>query len=175
MLKKSAIQFTNPFDDYVGKWDGEEFSFPKGESIYIQHYLACHFAKHLVNRELHKAKLQTSDPKKHELLKMISPRLKWSNEKHFVIALGEVKKSSVKEDLETLKAYKVSDPATEIQPPMKENEPKVAESEKQITVGVPSRKELNAEAFALGIGKTKVLKAPNKAAVIELIKAAKGN
>ena len=60
-MAKQAIRFTNfSEEDFVGVWNGEEFLIKKGESILLQDFLAEHFAKHLVDRELNKKKLPTS-------------------------------------------------------------------------------------------------------------------
>lgn len=48
-----SILFTNWTDRvFTHTWDREEFTFQPGQSIYLQDYLAKHFAKHLANREL---------------------------------------------------------------------------------------------------------------------------
>lgn len=45
--------FTNFTDkEFVGYWDGKGKKFAPGQSLYMPDYLARHFAKHLVNREL---------------------------------------------------------------------------------------------------------------------------
>ncbi len=45
--------FTNFTDqEFTGYWDGKPKTFKPGESVYMPDYLAAHFAKHLVNREL---------------------------------------------------------------------------------------------------------------------------
>lgn len=49
-------------------WDSIPYSFPAGQSTYLQDYLAEHFATHLVDRELNKLKLPTDAPKRAELL-----------------------------------------------------------------------------------------------------------
>lgn len=46
-------KFTNFTDqDFIGHWDGKAKKIKAGQSIYMPDYLAKHFAKHLVNREL---------------------------------------------------------------------------------------------------------------------------
>lgn len=42
--------FTN--EEFVGYWDGRSKKFAPGQSLYMPDYLAKHFAKHLVNKEL---------------------------------------------------------------------------------------------------------------------------
>jgi hypothetical protein len=52
----SSILFTNwSNEDFSHTWNNEVFTFPVGSPpIYLQDYLAKHFAKHLANRELMK-------------------------------------------------------------------------------------------------------------------------
>ncbi len=44
------INFTN--EEFKGYWDGKGKTFKPGQSLYMPDYLAKHFAKHLVNKEL---------------------------------------------------------------------------------------------------------------------------
>jgi len=45
--------FTNfTSKEFIGYWDGKPKKFVPGQSVYMPDYLAEHFAKHLVNREL---------------------------------------------------------------------------------------------------------------------------
>lgn len=49
---KTAL-FTNfTSEEFTGYWDGKGKKFAPGQSLYMPDYLAAHFAKHLVNREL---------------------------------------------------------------------------------------------------------------------------
>lgn len=49
---KTAL-FTNfSNEDFIGHWDGKGKKFTPGQTMYMPDYLAAHFAKHLVNREL---------------------------------------------------------------------------------------------------------------------------
>lgn len=49
----STALFTNFTDqEFTGYWDGKPRKFKPGESLYMPEYLAKHYAKHLVNREL---------------------------------------------------------------------------------------------------------------------------
>lgn len=53
---KTAL-FTNFSDEsFTGYWDGKPKTFKAGQSMYMPDYLASHFAKHLVNRELLRTK-----------------------------------------------------------------------------------------------------------------------
>ena len=49
---KTALftNFTN--QEFTGWWDGKSKKFAPGQSLYMQDFLARHFAKHLANREL---------------------------------------------------------------------------------------------------------------------------
>lgn len=48
-----TAQFTNFTDEeFEGAWDGKVKRFKPGQSVYMPDYLAQHYAKHLVNREL---------------------------------------------------------------------------------------------------------------------------
>ena len=61
MATKRAVRFTNfSEEDFVGVWDKEEFLIPAGESTMLQEYLALHFAKHLIDRELNKENKPTN-------------------------------------------------------------------------------------------------------------------
>lgn len=47
------VQFTNPFDkDFSWTWDSDPYTFPAGQTVYMEDWKAVHFAKHLVDREL---------------------------------------------------------------------------------------------------------------------------
>ena len=66
---KSVI-FTNWTDQsFTWTWANVPYTFHVGQSVYIEDYLANHFAKHLVDRELFKQKKQTNDQTRDELLK----------------------------------------------------------------------------------------------------------
>lgn len=69
-LYMKAVSFTNWTDqDFTYTWDKMEFTFQAGQSIYIQDFLAYHFAKHLIDRELNENKLPTNHQSREELLK----------------------------------------------------------------------------------------------------------
>lgn len=44
------VNFTD--QEFIGYWDGKGRKYPAGSSEYMPDYLARHYAKHLVNREL---------------------------------------------------------------------------------------------------------------------------
>lgn len=69
-----AVNFYNfSNEDFSYTWDGEVFDFPAGERVMLQEYLARHFAKHLVDRELNNAKLDTNHFSRRELERKALP------------------------------------------------------------------------------------------------------
>jgi hypothetical protein len=50
MNSAKFVNFSN--EDFIGYWDGRERIIKAGQSINLPAYLAQHYAKHLVNREL---------------------------------------------------------------------------------------------------------------------------
>ena len=59
-----AVLFKNFSDeDFVGRWDSVNYSFPAGREIYVEAYKAIHFAKHLVDREIQKLLKKNKDGK----------------------------------------------------------------------------------------------------------------
>lgn len=65
-----AVLFYNWTEkEFTHTWDKVEYTFPAGQKMYIQDYLANHFAKHLVDRELNEMKLPTNHHSRAELLK----------------------------------------------------------------------------------------------------------
>ena len=56
-----TAQFTNfSEEEFTGYWSGKGKKFAPGQSLYMPDYLAEHFAKHLVNRELLRRKADGS-------------------------------------------------------------------------------------------------------------------
>ena len=54
-----SLQFHNwTNEEFVWTWAGDEYVFPAGSTMYLQEYLAMHFAKHLATREMFKAGLE---------------------------------------------------------------------------------------------------------------------
>jgi len=47
---KKFVNYTK--EDFSHKWDGKVFKFKAGREIYLEDYLAEHFAKHLAEREM---------------------------------------------------------------------------------------------------------------------------
>ena len=85
------ITFTNiDSEPFTGKWNSREYTIPAGKTLKLPDELARHFAKHLINKILHRAGKQvnhTGDkdcPGKEALLKKINPNLKWHERYHSV-------------------------------------------------------------------------------------------
>ena len=51
-MSKSVLFRNWSNEDFTWTWDGTPFSFPAGREMYLQDYLADHFAKHLTDREM---------------------------------------------------------------------------------------------------------------------------
>lgn len=81
------VNFNNfTSEDFSHLLGGERWDFPKGKTMILEAEKACHFAKHLVDRELMKIGKQVSDPQKHVLIKKISSDLMFDpRRKHQVI------------------------------------------------------------------------------------------
>ena len=63
MSNQTAVRFYNFSDeDFSHTWDSVIYTFKAGETIMLESYLAEHFAKHLVDRELNKEDLITNLP-----------------------------------------------------------------------------------------------------------------
>lgn len=56
-------------EDFTHTWNKEPHTFKAGESKHMEDWKAEHFAGHLADRELTKAKLVTTDPSKKEMIK----------------------------------------------------------------------------------------------------------
>ena len=57
-----AVLFTNFSNDvFTHEWDKQQYTFQPGQTIYLQDYLARHFAKHLIDREINRIDRNTSD------------------------------------------------------------------------------------------------------------------
>ena len=55
-----TVLFVNFSDEaFTGYWDSQAYQFAPGQTMYMEDWKAKHFAKHLVNRELLKAGLET--------------------------------------------------------------------------------------------------------------------
>lgn len=74
---KSVI-FTNwTSEDFTWTWNSVPYTFPAGKTIYLEDYLADHFAKHLVDRELFRQAKQTTD---HSRASLIAKCIKGNDE-----------------------------------------------------------------------------------------------
>ena len=70
---KTAL-FTNfSKEEFIGYWNGKGKKFAPGQSLYMQDFLAKHFAKHLTNRELLR-KDETGNPVYPDGEKFTSPK-----------------------------------------------------------------------------------------------------
>lgn len=68
--ESKAVLFVNwTEEDFTWKFDGDDYTIKAGQSTYFKKPIAELFAKHLVDRELNKSKLPTSDHSRPELLK----------------------------------------------------------------------------------------------------------
>lgn len=55
-----AIQFCNyTKEDFTWKYDGIPYTFKAGTTMFLEDFKASHFAKHLIDRELNKANVDT--------------------------------------------------------------------------------------------------------------------
>ncbi len=66
-MTNKAVRFTNfSNEDFTGKWDGQDWPIAKGETVLIQSFLAEHFAKHLIDREMTKVGISTGNEEARE-------------------------------------------------------------------------------------------------------------
>ena len=95
-----AKKFTNYTDrDFSWKWDGVEYTFRAGETMFLEDYKAHHFAKHLVDRELTKDGILTNnvlERAKRELLCFPDTEVVSTHE---AMQEEEAKKEEVKADI----------------------------------------------------------------------------
>ena len=114
-MASKAVRFTNFSDeDFVGVWDKEEFLIPAGESIMLQEYLALHFAKHLIDRELNKQNKSTN------LVQYRNPMIEKCIGKVFIEAESDLKLeqkmyNQPKEEKEEKPATKPEEPENEFE------------------------------------------------------------
>jgi hypothetical protein len=66
METKLFVNWTK--EDFIGYWDSIPYRIKSGMQIYLEDWKANHFAKHLVDLELHKQGKQVNDPKREELV-----------------------------------------------------------------------------------------------------------
>lgn len=65
----TSVMFTNwTSEDFTWTWNSVPYTFKKGQPIYLEDYLAKHFAKHLVDRELFRQDKQINDGSRDALL-----------------------------------------------------------------------------------------------------------
>lgn len=58
---KSVIFKNFTEEEFVCSWDSTPYRFPAGKEMYVEDWKAAHFAKHLVNREMHKKGMITTN------------------------------------------------------------------------------------------------------------------
>ena len=58
-MAKKFLNFTE--EDFSWKFDGVEYVFPAGQEMYLEDDRADHFAKHLVDREMNRTNVPTSN------------------------------------------------------------------------------------------------------------------
>ncbi len=155
----SPVQFTNFTEvDFVCKFDGKPWTFPAGKTIVLEAEKACHFAKHLVDRELHREKLQVTDGKKHELIKLISVDLKFDEKRKHQVTLdhtGSLEPVIPGADSATTALNMGVDKSGPVETPLAEM----------------TRSELEEKAVAMGCVPEVVKKAKNKTELVKMIEA----
>lgn len=57
-MSKSVLFKNWSSEDFSWTWDGVSYEFQAGQTMYLQDYLAEHFAKHLADREMIRAGLE---------------------------------------------------------------------------------------------------------------------
>lgn len=58
MEAKQFHNFSN--EDFTWKFDGIEYTFKAGQTMFLEDFKVVHFTKHLVDREMNRAKLPTN-------------------------------------------------------------------------------------------------------------------
>lgn len=66
METKLFVNWTK--EDFIGYWDSVPYRIKSGAQIYLEDWKADHFAKHLVDLELHRQGKQVNDPRREELV-----------------------------------------------------------------------------------------------------------
>lgn len=95
---QKGILFTNwTAEDFSYTWDAELYEFRSGTSILLPEFLAKHFAKHLVTRELNKKGIPTNSPLRIEMeQKCFSEIIEAETEKKLEIELLNQEKEKTK-------------------------------------------------------------------------------
>jgi len=152
------VQFTNfTQEDFICKFNGQPWTFPAGKSITLESEKACHFAKHLVDRELHKIGKQVNDVLQHEIIKKISSDLKFDPfRKHQVVldASGSIEPVIPGADPLTTALNMAGEKGGAAETPLNDM----------------TRSELEEKALTIGFEKEVVKKAPNKSKLVEMIR-----
>jgi hypothetical protein len=58
---KSVVFKNFTEEEFVCSWDSVPYRFPAGKEMYVEDWKAIHFAKHLVNKVMHKAEMITTN------------------------------------------------------------------------------------------------------------------
>lgn len=97
----NAIQFYNfSNEDFTWKWDGVAYTFPAGETMFLEDFKAEHFAQHLVDRELNKRGVPTNNMVERQALgARCFPSVETVTPLE-ALQKNEKKKKAVKEDVE---------------------------------------------------------------------------
>ena len=65
--KNDVMLFQNWTDEpFTWKWDGKPYTFKAGQSIFLEAFKAHHFAKHLTDREMNRARIATDHHSRNE-------------------------------------------------------------------------------------------------------------
>lgn len=160
--------FTNfSEEDFVGKWDGKKFPAIKpGKSMMLESYIAEHFAKHLIDRELNKKDIMTNNVVEREKLHKlcIEDTDDFHESKEIVETVILNKNRGVNEE----NLNEGNKNATTDDSDIKNNE---VNEGCEVSIEM-SRKELNALAETEGVQNVEEL--PNKQAVVDAILDARG-
>lgn len=126
-MTMEAKLFKNYTDEvFTWKFNGMVHTFQPGQEIYLEDFKADHFAKHLVDRELTKANIQTNNEQARKQLtaKCFPVAEVVTSEEALNLNTKKEKKSEVKEEKEFEELEEVT---TEI----KEEKPKVEKKAKK--------------------------------------------
>jgi len=107
MREVKSVVFKNFTDEeFVCSWDGVPYRFAPGKEMYVEDWKAWHFAKHLVDRVMHKAGMITSNM--------------MEREKFLHQALPEAQKITTEEALDKNARAEVKEKEIEIKKEIKE-------------------------------------------------------
>lgn len=109
-------------EDFSWAWNGERYDFPAKSARYLPEYLADHFAKHLTDREMHKAGQPTDMPIRAEFLAKCM-----NEEETFQVQNAEIVEAEIKNKEEDIAPIAVSsnEPVAEQSKPRRGRPPKI--------------------------------------------------